>query len=68
MEEKPKEKSGCLIIAMIFVSSILIAGIFYVVGGKMFGEEYRLLVFFGTLGTIGIIFLLREIFSKKGGI
>ncbi|HEX8546638.1 MAG TPA: hypothetical protein VF691_06720 [Cytophagaceae bacterium] len=64
MEDKLKEKSGCLVIGAIIIISIVIAGIFYFIGGKLFGEEYRSLVFFGTVGTIGIVFLLREIFSR----
>ena len=64
MEEKVKENSGCFVIAAIFCISMIVAGIFYFVGGKLFGEEYRTLLFFGSLGSIGIVFLLREIFSK----
>lgn len=60
-----KEGRGCLFILGILLGCFFIAGIFFVVAGKLFGEENRHLVFFGTLGLGIVVFLSRELFSGR---
>ena len=63
MEEK-KER-GCLFILMIVISCFILAGLFFFAAGRLFGEDYRHLVFFGIMGIAIAVFLGREIFRKN---
>ena len=66
-EDFPKEKKerGCTFILLIILACFVFAGVFFFVTGKLFGEDYRHLVFFGILGLAIAIFLGREIVRKN---
>lgn len=64
LKEKKKER-GCSLILFIILSCFIVAGIFFFLAGKIFGEDNRNLIFFGVLGMGIVVVLGREILRKN---